>query len=190
VGRAESLMDPTGDNVVPVLMVNGSEADSAPLCPVDRMPRRRRNKICIGIIALGALNFLVYTLVYAGLGGDARNGHCELVKGPDGSVHADYYVRGHFVRTLDGKERQVSAGWWIYSYLHSISVPITSAAMIISMLVLARPHIIATMRDGWISGRTFVTALGTIVILVTVFTVALFAWDFVAQLGGGTEPLP
>jgi hypothetical protein len=87
-------------------------------------------------------------------------------------------------------EREVSAGWWIYSYLHSISVPITSAAMIISMLVLARPHIIATMRDSLVSGRTFVTALGTVVVLITLFTVTLFAWDFVAQLTGGTEPHP
>ena len=27
----------------------------APLCPVDRLPRRRRNKICISVMALGAL---------------------------------------------------------------------------------------------------------------------------------------
>ena len=178
----------SADKVLPVSEQDAQEGVSAAWCPVDRMPRRRRNQVCIAIMALGAANFLLYTLVYAGLGGDARNGHREVVQQADGSTRAVYYVRGHFLRSLAGREREVSASWWIYSYLHSISVPVTSAAMIISLLVLARPHIIATMRDGFVSGRTFVAALGTVVVLVTVFTVTLFAWDFVAQLGGGPQP--
>jgi hypothetical protein len=64
-----------------------------------------------------------------------------------------------------------------------MSVLVTSAAIIISMLVLARPHILATMRDGWVSGQTFVTAFGTIVILAASVALFFFAWDFVAQLG-------
>jgi hypothetical protein len=158
---------------------------SLALCPVDRMPRRRRNQLCVSIIAIGALNFLVYTVVYAALGGDAHNGEARLVERPDGTTHAAYFVRGHFIRSLHGKEAEVSQRVWVYSYLHSMSVFVTSAAMIISMLILARPHILATMRDGWISGRTFVTVFGTIVVLVTSAALFVFVWDFVAQLGVG-----
>ncbi|MBU0641222.1 MAG: hypothetical protein KKB50_20380 [Planctomycetes bacterium] len=160
------------------------------LCPVDRLPRRRRNEICIAVIALGAVNFLAYTVSYAALGGDAHNGHRELIEKSDGTVQAVYFVRGHFIRSLTGQERAVSRGMWVYSYLHSISVLLTSAAMIISMLVLARPHIIATMRGGLVSGLTFVTVFGTIVMLVTVAAVALFTWDFVAQLGDSMPAAP
>ena len=41
------------------------ETPMAPFCPVDRLPRRRRNQICVGIIAVGLLNFLAYTVGYA-----------------------------------------------------------------------------------------------------------------------------
>jgi hypothetical protein len=146
-------------------------ATGTPPSPVDRMPRRRRNQICIAIIAFGLLNFLVYTLSYAILGADGRLGWV-------------YVVRGHHVRLLEGLETEVSRAAWIYSYLHSITVPLTSGALIISMLVLARPHIIATMRDGWIGGQTFVTAFGTIVVLASLSATALFIAHFVAQLSG------
>jgi hypothetical protein len=165
-------------------MVDTVASAGTPLCPVDRWPRRRRNQICIAIIALGLLNFLVYTLSYAVLGGDAHNGYRKLVEQPNGTKKAEYYIRGHHVRVLEGLASQVSRGVWIYSYLHSITVPLTSGALIISMLVLARPHIIATMRDGWIGGQTFVTAFGTIVILVSLSVTALLISHFVAQLGG------
>lgn len=151
-------------------------------CPVDRLPRRRRNKICVWIIAIGALNFLAYTAMYASLGGDAHNGGVERIVTSDGATHVTYTVRGHFIHSLSGQESEVSRRVWIYSYLHSISVFVTSAAMIVSMLVLARPHILATMRDGWIGGRTFVTALGAVVVVVTGVAVFTFAWNFVNQL--------
>lgn len=164
--------------------VAGGRATSGglPPCPVDRLPRRRRNQICIAIIALGLANYLVYTLSYAALGGDAHNGRRELVEQPDGTRQAVYIVRGHHMRHLEGLETEVGRTAWIYSYVHSITVPLTSGALIISMLVLARPHIIATMRGGWISGQTFVTAFGTIVILITSAMALLFTWHFVAAL--------
>jgi hypothetical protein len=175
-------------NVEPRLVLESEPTATArvgPPCPVDRVPRQRRNQICIAVIAIGMLNFVVYTLSYAALGGDAPNGGRQLVTDPDGSVSTVYTVRGHFIRTLSGRERPVSRTLWIYSYLHSITVPLTSGAMILSMLVLARPHILATMRGAFVSGATFVTVLGTIVVLVTLFTVVLFAWDFAAQLAHG-----
>lgn len=155
---------------------------AAPLCPVDRLPRRRRNKLCVAIIALGTLNFLIYTLAYAVLGGDAHNGDSRLEQSADGGVRAVYTVRGHFLRDANGREREVSRATWIYSYLHSISVLATSGAMIISMLVLARPHILATMRSGFISGQTFIVAFGTVVILLTTAAIVLFAIDFIDGL--------
>jgi hypothetical protein len=151
-------------------------------CPVDRLPTIRRNRICLRIIIIGLLNFLLYTICYAALGGDAHNGGIHPVVGHDGVERDAYFVRGHFIRDPAGKEREVHGWLWIYSYLHSISVFATSGAMLISMLVLARPHIIATMRGGWISGQVFIVSFGTIVVLVSSAAMFIFAWDFVAQL--------
>lgn len=158
-------------------------AAMTPACAVDRLPRRRRNQICVGIIAIGMLNFLAYTILYAAMGGDAHNGERRVVSSAEGEKRDAYFVRGHFLRTVEGREREVSRGIWIYSYLHSISVLATSAAMIISMLVLARPHILATMRDGWVSGQAIVISIGTIVLLLTAVMIAMFVWDFFDQLG-------
>lgn len=160
-----------------------AEAIAAPLCPVDRMSSRRRNRLCLRIIMIGGLNFLLYTAVYAFIGGDAPNGHREIVQTSAGKT-TQYFVRGHFIRTLVGKERQVSPAVWAYSYVHSITLPLTSGAMIISMLILARPHILATMRDGLISGATFITAFAAIVAVISFGVSALFTWDFVRELVG------
>jgi hypothetical protein len=157
---------------------------AGPLCPVDRLSRRRRNQLCLIIIVLGLLNYLAYTLSYAALGGDAQNGYRTLVEDGSGGRTWAYYVRGHFIHSLTGREREVSRGAWIYSYLHSISVPLTSGAMILSMLVLARPHILATMRGGWFSGQTFVVAFGTVVILAALAVMVMFTWNFVDALSG------
>lgn len=156
-----------------------------PICPVDRLPSRRRNRICLRIICIGAVNFLAYTMVYALIGGDAPNGHRDVVRTPDGAPHSAYFVRGHFIRSLSGREREVSRSLWIYSYLHSISLPLTSGAMIVSMLVLARPHILATMRDGWLRGSTFVTGFAALVSVISVGVAFLFSWSFVAELAAG-----
>lgn len=153
-----------------------------PGCPVDRLPTISRNRICLRIIVIGLLNFLLYTICYAALGGDAHNGGIHPVEGLDGVERQAYFVRGHFIRDPAGKEREVHGWLWIYSYLHSMSVFATSAAMLISMLVLARPHIIATMRGSWISGQVFIVVFGTIVVLVTSAMIFIFAWDFVDQL--------
>ena len=176
-------MAPPTDGHAAVDVTTGEGPAPLPFGTVERMPRRRRNQICIAIIVVGLFNFLLYTFTYMLLGGDAHNGYRKLVTRPDGTTTAVYVVRGQHVRSLQGLEVQVSRGVWIYSYLHSITVPLTSGALIISMLVLARPHIVATMRDSWVSGRTFVTAFGTIVVLVSLSVTLLFIAHFVAQLG-------
>lgn len=156
-------------------------AAAAPLCPVDRLPARRRNQLCLRVIVIGGLNFLLYTITYAAIGGDAVNGDVARVQTPAG-YETQYFVRGHFIRSIHGKEGQVSAATWHYSYLHSITLPLTSGAMIISMLVLARPHIVATMRDGLMSGRTFITGFSVLVVLISLVVAGLFTWDYLAAL--------
>ena len=172
------------NNALPTELTGPRDA-ATPLCPVDRLPRLRRNRICIRIITLGMLNFLVFTVFYAALGGDAHNGERRTVHRTDGGERSAFFVRGHHIRSLTGREREVSRAVWIYSYIHSISVLLTSCAMIISMLVLARPHIVATMRDGVIAGQTFIATFGTVVVLITSFAVVLFVWNFVTQLASG-----
>lgn len=125
---------------------------------------------------------MLYTVTYAVIGGDAPNGHRDLIA-TDSGVEAHHYVRGHFIRSRDGKEREVSAAVWTYSFLHSITLPLTSGAMIVSMLVLARPHIMATMRDGLIRGPAFITAFSILVLTISVLVAAMFTWDFAIELG-------
>lgn len=153
-------------------------------CPVDRVSKRRRNQICLLIIAIGAVNFIAYTVSYAVIGGDAHNGNRRLITGPDGTQIDEYTIRGHFIRDPVGTERPVSRSVWIYSYLHSITVPLTSGAMVISMLILARPHIVATMSTGPVRGIWYIRAFGLIVILLTAGMALFFAWDFVVQMRG------
>lgn len=167
----------TGSASPPPLERFDSDAGPARVEPAEPGPRRRRNKVCVAIITLGAVNFLIYTIVYALLGGDAHNGETRFLRDEAGARFV-YTVRGHFLREPLGREREVSAATWAYSYLHSISVLATSGAMVLSMLVLARPHIIATMRDGWISGHAFLLTFGGIVMLLTLGGIALFVHDF------------
>lgn len=181
----ENSAEPPADEVLTAPLRRSRSTGFGLPCPVDRLPGRRRNQICITIIALGLANYLVYTLTYAALGGDAHNGHRQVVHRADGSTEASYYVRGHHLDSLTGREHAVSRGAWVYSYLHSISVPLTWGAVLISMLVLARPHILATMRGGWISGQVFVTVFGTIVILISSAATVLFTWHFVVELSRG-----
>lgn len=139
------------------------------------MDRRTRNRLCIWIIGLGLLNLLAYTVSYAYLQGDAANGE---VRGDN------YYVRGHFLHGPEGKLKSVGQATWIYSYIHSISVWPTEGMVLVALLILARPHIIATMKeDGMIGGQTFVTICITIVVVVVSAITLWFVLDFLRQLG-------
>lgn len=137
------------------------------------MTRRKRNLVCIWIMILGVGNFVVYTVAYGYIGGDACNGEIR---------NGQYYVRGHFLRHPTGMDREVSGGVWIYSYLHSISIWPTIAAVLLSTLTLARPHIIATMKEGVISGQTLFAVFTTVVVLIVGAMTAWFIADFVREL--------
>ena len=137
------------------------------------MTRRVRNLICIWIIFGGLANFIVYTVAYSYIGGDARNGQVRSGK---------YYVGGHFIHGLDGQFAEVPKGVWIYSYLHSISIWPTIAAVLLSTLVMARPHIIATMKEGVVSGQTLIAIFATVIILLVGAMTTWFIADFIRTL--------
>lgn len=138
------------------------------------MNRVTRNRILIWIIFLGLANFASYTVMYWYIAGDAKNGMVEGGK---------FYVRGHHLRHRTGEFSEVSRGMWIYSYIHSISIWPTIAAVLLSMFILARPHIIATMKaDAMIRGPTFVTIGMTVVVLITAASTLYFLLDFFRAL--------
>ena len=146
------------------------------------MQRRTRNRICIGIIFGGLLNFLAYTIIYASVGGDARNGGKD-VETLSGRVQEVFYIRGHFIHGPKGQERSVPKWVWIYSYLHSISLWPTQGAVVICMLILAQPLIIATMAESyWIRGPTFIPVVITLTAVVCSAFTVWFTIDFVRDL--------
>jgi hypothetical protein len=133
-----------------------------------------RNHVCIWIIFGGLINFLAYTIIYAELGGDAKNGDIERIEHEDGTVDQVFSIRGHFIRGPTGESTPVRKWVWVYSYVHSISLWPTQGMMMICMLMLAQPHIIATMRESnWIRGPTFIAVAIT---LVAVFYTAMSVW--------------
>ena len=148
------------------------------------MQRRTRNRICIWLIIGGLANFLVYTVVYAYLGGDARNGTKEKITSTTGEVEDVFYISGHFLHGAeDGRRTAVSRPVWTYSYLHSISIWPTQGVMMICMLILAQPHIIATMQESnWLRGPAFVAVAITLVAVVYSAMSIWFAIGFVRDL--------
>jgi hypothetical protein len=135
------------------------------------------------LIFVGLCNFLAYTVIYAELGGDAKNGGHGPYINEQGEQVSGYYITGHFIHGANGRSRGVSRGVWIYSYLHSISLWPTQAVMVICMLILARPHIIATMQQSnLIRGPTFITAVMTIVIVLCAAMTMLFTAHFIRDL--------
>ena len=142
------------------------------------MKRATRNKLLVWVIFLGLLNFAVYTFFYWYFQGDAGNGFIR-----DG----EYFLRGHFIHTADGRPSAVSRGVWIYSFIHSISIWPTIGVVLISMFILARPHIIATIKsDALISGRTFVNLCMSLVALVTLFSTIVFVVNLIQALSAAS----
>ncbi|NLX20307.1 MAG: hypothetical protein GXY55_01375 [Phycisphaerae bacterium] len=148
------------------------------------MQRRTRNKICIWVIFGGLINFLTYTVIYWELGGDAKNGWKEVIRDGDHKIGSRYHIQGHFIHGSGvGRSAEVPRWVWIYSYLHSISLWPTQGAMVICMLILARPHIIATMSEStWIRGPTFITVVITLTAVLCSVLTLLFTIHFIRDL--------
>ena len=126
------------------------------------MDRIQRNRLCVRLIILGLSNFIVYAVCYGIIGGDAPNGYIKKV-----DHKSVYYVRGHFVHRPIGYEQDVPRWVWVYSYIHSISIWPSIAAVLLAMLVLARPHILATYTNGMMHGSTLVTVMATLIVVIT-----------------------
>ena len=141
------------------------------------MDRIQRNRLCVRLIILGLSNFILYAIFYAIIGGDAPNGK---IKNTDG--HVVYYVRGHFIHRSIGYEQSVPKWVWLYSYIHSISIWPSIAAVLLAMLVLARPHIMATYTNGVMQGATLVTVLATVIVVVTTASMVWFIKDMILTL--------
>jgi hypothetical protein len=139
------------------------------------MTRQRRNRILLWIIVLGLANFVSYTVTYWYYQGDAKNGAV---------VDGKYYLRGHFIRDRAGRMTDdVSRATWIYSFVHSVSIWPTVGAVLVAMFILARPHIIATMKaDAMIRGPTFITVCITIIVLVSGASTFYFILSFINAL--------
>ncbi len=157
------------------------------------MQRRTRNRICIWLIFVGLINFLAYTIVYAELGGDARNGGIEIkrdaegapVLGRDGQPQKVYYIKGHFLRGPAGQRSDKPPWIWMYSYIHSISIWPTQGILMICMLILAQPHIIATMRENsFMQGTTFVSVAITLVAVVYTSLTLWFVMGLIGEMKG------
>lgn len=155
------------------------------------MKRVNRNRILVAVIFLGLANFAVYTFFYWYFQGDARNGCIRFVVDESGATapEPEYILRGHFLRARDGLESAaVSRGVWIYSFVHSISIWPTVGAILLSMFVLSRPHIIATIQsDASLRGQTVVNVCMALVIVVTLVSTSIFVVNLVQALTAVSE---
>ncbi len=149
--------------------------------PIEEIPSdlsravTRRTKICAWIIFIGLANFLVYTVVYLSLGGDAMNGYIEAERVGRKTVMHHYLV-------AHGHPLEVSRGVWIYSAVHSTSIWITMGAVLLAMLTAAKDRIVSSMRSTVIRGRTFITVVATIVTLISVLVTMWFVIYMLRQL--------
>jgi hypothetical protein len=122
--------------------------------------------VCIWIILIGLGNFLVYSLLYVYIYGEAVNG---WVLEADG--RKQYYLQSGV---------EVSRGVFLYSGLHSISIWPTVGAVMLAMLTLAKDRIISSMRSSVVRGRTLITVLATLI----TFAVAVLTVWFILQFAG------
>jgi len=138
----------------------------------------RRTKICIWIIILGLVNFLIFTMTYVIIGGDAMKGDIRVEITDQGKRILHYFLVGEG----RGRRFEVSRGVWIYSAIHSISLWITMGAVMLSMLTLAKDRIVASMQTSIIRGRTFITVLATLVTLISIVFTIWFVAYMIRQL--------
>jgi hypothetical protein len=77
---------------------------------------------------------------------------------------------------------EVGRAAWVYSAVHSISVPLTVGAIVLSMLTLAKDRLLASMHATIVRGRVFMTVLAIIIGVLAVVIAAYFTWYAVTQL--------
>ena len=134
----------------------------------------RRTRICIWVILLGLGNFLAYTVLYMFIGGEAINGSVKMVAG-----RCHYYLQS---QVEVSRQVEVSHAVFLYSGIHSVSVWVTVAAVMLAMLTLAKERIVSSMRSTIVRGRTFITILATIITLTTSLITIWFILEFCKRL--------
>jgi hypothetical protein len=133
----------------------------------------RRTRICLWIIIIGLANFLAYVILYFFFDGDAING--TVLHAADGS-------RTYFLHSPRGQETPVSRTVFLYSGIHSISIWVTVAAIMLAMLTLAKDRIVSSMHSTVVRGRTLITVLATVITLTTAVIAIWFALIFASRV--------
>ena len=134
----------------------------------------RQTRICLWIILLGLTNFVAYVAGYLYIGGDAMNGKV-LRDRVDPTVW-------HYRIGREGDLSAVSRGAWVYSAAHSISIWPTMAAMLLAMLTLAKRRIVSAMHATVVRGRTVLTIIATIIVLIASVMTVWFALHMIRCL--------
>ncbi len=133
----------------------------------------RRTRICIRVIVLGLLNFLAYTVVYLVIGGEAVNGWVR--EAADGGIV-------YLLKSWSQSEEKVGKATFIYSAIHSISFWPTVGAVMLAMLTLAKDRIVSAMHSTIVRGRTFITILATILIVIISLATIMFSKTFARKM--------
>ena len=133
-----------------------------------------RTRVCIWVIMVGLANFMVYTVLYVFIGGEAVNGYVN--QNADGSLWYELQ-----------SEEVVSRGVYIFSGIHSITIWPTVGAILLAMLTLAKDRIVSSMRSSIVRGRTMITILATIITLIILVMTFWFILHFANRL---TYPRP
>ena len=133
-----------------------------------------RTRVCIWVIMVGLANFMVYTVLYVFIGGEAVNGY--VFSSADGTLR--YQLQSGEI---------VSRAVFIYSGIHSITIWPTVGAILMAMLTLAKDRIVSSMRSSIVRGRTMITILATIITLIILVMMFWFILHFAGRL---TRPRP
>ncbi|MCE5326801.1 MAG: hypothetical protein LLG01_10320 [Planctomycetaceae bacterium] len=148
----------------------------------DQLPQGadRKTRVAVLVIFLGLANFMLFTVGYVIVGGEAINGRVR--SDADGSVH--YYLKSAVSGGPDGGDimPERSRAVFIYSAVHSISIWPTVGMVMLAMLALAKDRIVSAMHSTIVRGRTFITILATVIVLAVILATIVFIGQFVDLL--------
>ena len=126
------------------------------------------------MILIGLANFLVYTIAYLIIGGEAIHG--QIISSG-----------GRTQYLLAGRADPVSRCVFIYSAIHSISIWPTFGAVMLAMLTLAKDRIVESMHSALVRGRAIITLLAVIIAIIAILLTFRFTRRFVSQMRSGPQ---
>ena len=126
------------------------------------------------VLVIGLANFLVYTIAYLIIGGEAIHG--KIIS----SAGQTQYLLG-------GRTDPVSRCVFIYSAIHSISIWPTFGAVMLAMLTLAKDRIVESMRSALVRGRAIITLIAVIITIIAILLTFMFTRQFVRQMRSGPQ---